>query len=209
MGLFGEKKSKEDISDILSKQGFEVSKKLYAGNALLGSPSLYVDEAHEKWAVVKNKKTPPKIYNFNDILGYEILENGGSILKGHAGSAVVGGLLFGAVGAIAGASRKKKEISTCKSLTLSITINDSAFPRLILPFISSEVKTDSLLYKSAIETAKTISSQLEYMQNKGKDIKPAQTESSADEIKKFKSLLDDGVITQEEFEAKKKQLLGL
>lgn len=33
--------------------------------------------------------------------------------------------------------------------------------------------------------------------------------SSADEIAKFKSLLDQGVITQEEFDAKKKQLLGL
>lgn len=33
--------------------------------------------------------------------------------------------------------------------------------------------------------------------------------SVADEISKFKKLLDDGVITNEEFEAKKKQLLGL
>lgn len=33
--------------------------------------------------------------------------------------------------------------------------------------------------------------------------------SSADELKKFKDLLDMGVITQEEFDAKKKQLLGL
>lgn len=33
--------------------------------------------------------------------------------------------------------------------------------------------------------------------------------SSADELKKFKELLDMGIITQEEFEAKKKQLLGL
>ncbi len=33
--------------------------------------------------------------------------------------------------------------------------------------------------------------------------------SSADELKKFKELLDIGVITQEEFDAKKKQLLGL
>ena len=30
-----------------------------------------------------------------------------------------------------------------------------------------------------------------------------------DEIAKFKKLLDDGTITQEEFDAKKKQLLGL
>lgn len=33
--------------------------------------------------------------------------------------------------------------------------------------------------------------------------------SPADEMKKFKDLLDNGVITQEEFDAKKKQLLGL
>ena len=33
--------------------------------------------------------------------------------------------------------------------------------------------------------------------------------SSADEIKKYKDLLDSGIITQEEFDAKKKELLGL
>ena len=33
--------------------------------------------------------------------------------------------------------------------------------------------------------------------------------SSIDELKKFKSLLDDGVITQEDFDAKKKEILGL
>ena len=36
-----------------------------------------------------------------------------------------------------------------------------------------------------------------------------QQTSAADELKKFKELLDMGVITQEEFDAKKKQLLGL
>ncbi|MBQ7594201.1 MAG: SHOCT domain-containing protein [Synergistaceae bacterium] len=33
--------------------------------------------------------------------------------------------------------------------------------------------------------------------------------SAADEIRKFKGLLDDGIITQEEFNAVKKKLLGL
>ena len=36
-----------------------------------------------------------------------------------------------------------------------------------------------------------------------------QSLSSADELKKFKELLDAGIITQEEFDQKKKQLLGL
>lgn len=44
--------------------------------------------------------------------------------------------------------------------------------------------------------------------------KPSQTQitmyqSNADELKKYKELLDSGIISQEEFEAKKKQLLGL
>ena len=33
--------------------------------------------------------------------------------------------------------------------------------------------------------------------------------STADEIREYKALLDEGIITQEEFDAKKKQLLGL
>jgi hypothetical protein len=36
-----------------------------------------------------------------------------------------------------------------------------------------------------------------------------QQVSAADEIKKFKELLDEGVITEEEFNQKKKQLLGI
>lgn len=40
-------------------------------------------------------------------------------------------------------------------------------------------------------------------------IKQEIPQSNADELKKYKDLLDNGVITQEEFEAKKKQLLGL
>ena len=35
------------------------------------------------------------------------------------------------------------------------------------------------------------------------------TADSADQIAKYKDLLDKGVISQEEFDAKKKQLLGL
>ena len=40
-------------------------------------------------------------------------------------------------------------------------------------------------------------------------VKQEIPQSNADELAKFKSLLDSGIITQEEFEAKKKQLLGL
>lgn len=40
-------------------------------------------------------------------------------------------------------------------------------------------------------------------------IKQEIPQSNADELKKYKELLDSGVISQEEFDSKKKQLLGL
>ena len=40
-------------------------------------------------------------------------------------------------------------------------------------------------------------------------IKQEIQQSDADELKKYKELLDSGIITQEEFDAKKKQLLGV
>jgi hypothetical protein len=38
---------------------------------------------------------------------------------------------------------------------------------------------------------------------------PSQHVSGADELAKYKKLLDDGTITQDEFNAKKRQILGL
>lgn len=58
-------------------------------------------------------------------------------------------------------------------------------------------KNDSQTEKTKIEEAE-------------KQIQSQKTEhSDLDELKKFKELLDMGVITQEEFDAKKKQYLGL
>ena len=53
-----------------------------------------------------------------------------------------------------------------------------------------------------------------YLEKRRKEIKQAKGGavsqiSQADELKKYKELLDSGVITEEEFAAKKKQLLGL
>ena len=57
----------------------------------------------------------------------------------------------------------------------------------------------------------SISDLLRKRQNKEIQISTRQEipQSNADELKKYKELLDSGVITQEEFDAKKKQLLGL
>ena len=58
----------------------------------------------------------------------------------------------------------------------------------------------------------TISKLIIERQNKNSFASPTKIEnipSNADELKKYKDLLDSGVITQAEFDDKKKQLLGL
>jgi hypothetical protein len=69
------------------------------------------------------------------------------------------------------------------SVTFYLAENDSA--------TQLKEKIEELLHKSRQGTNQTIQV------------------SSADEIKKFKQLLDDGIITNEEFNKKKKELLGL
>lgn len=62
------------------------------------------------------------------------------------------------------------------------------------------------------EVHKAISNLLVNRQNKPTvvtEIKQEIPQSAADELKKYKDLLDNGTISQAEFEAKKKQLLGL
>lgn len=67
-------------------------------------------------------------------------------------------------------------------------------------------------YKNANDYAQEVFSVLYKAFNEYKEkgeTSDSASNSSADEIAKFKKLLDDGTITQEEFDAKKKQLLGL
>lgn len=77
---------------------------------------------------------------------------------------------------------------------------------------SSSGKVSFFFIKNNTEIHSCISQVLLERQNKqagGTIIKQEISQSNADELKKFKELLDLGVITQAEFDAKKTQLLGL
>ena len=70
--------------------------------------------------------------------------------------------------------------------------------------------------KNHTEIHKCVSALLLQRQNRARPVvaqpavvKQEISQSNADELKKYKELLDMGVITQAEFDAKKKQLLGL
>lgn len=74
----------------------------------------------------------------------------------------------------------------------------------------TEVISFSAAKKEVLRLTDMIEKALEKIQNSmSSEISNVAQISVADEIKKFKELLDNGIMTQEEFDAKKKQLLGL
>ncbi|MCR5144152.1 MAG: SHOCT domain-containing protein [Lachnospiraceae bacterium] len=178
---------------------------------------VYFDDANKKFAIPKvtltGKVKDLKIFNYEDILDFELLEDGNSVSKGGVGRAIVGGALFGGVGAIVGGSTGHKMKNTCSKLQIKLTFNNIESPTAYINFIVAETKKDSFIYKQTYPMAQDALSvfniicqdnpQKDECDNQQGDI------SAADEILKFKQLLDNGIITQEEFEAKKKQLLGL
>lgn len=74
---------------------------------------------------------------------------------------------------------------------------------------TSSGRISFLLIKNQKEVYDILNNLLIERQSKSAKDSVVINQSNADELKKFKELLDSGVITQEEFDAKKKQLLGL
>ena len=156
-------------------------------------------------------------HNYEDIIDFELIEDGNSVTKGGLGRAAAGAALFGGVGAVVGGvTGKRKTKSTCSELRIKITMKDMNEPVLYIDFLNGkEVKKSSKDYDKAVNMAREVFSLLQIAVDSVEVAEAApqttviEQVSAADEIKKFKELLDMGIITQEEFEAKKKQLLGL
>lgn len=179
-----------------------------------------VDEASRQWAIGKGLMPSLKNavrYSYDDIVDFELIEDGTSITKGGLGSAVVGGALFGGVGAIVGGvTGGKKARQKCTSLMVKITVNNINAPTEYIKLITSSTDKKSFVYKTAFQNAQEIISLLQLICSEREEQQKAEKTnvninevSVADEIRKFKALLDDGIISENEFNAKKNQLLGL
>ena len=201
--------------DSLIQTGFCVSKQVTdAGN----NRSLLVDDTNQEWAVIIARSGWTAVFDYSDLIAYEIVEDGDVIVQGRVGSAIVGGILFGGLGAIAGASRSKKVKKTCSSMYVKIVVNSLKTPQIHIPLITSETETNSYNYSIATKKAQEFAAVLSIIKSRAEqekepaasasEEKTAQTDFS-DQIEKYYSLMERGIITKDEFEQKKKQLLGL
>ena len=169
---------------------------------------LFIDEKNKcfKIAQIKNK------LSFSSLINFEVVEDGDIITKGGLGKAIAGGVLFGGIGAvIGGVTANKKSQSMVSHLYIRISLNDIAVKHAQIDIITPYLKTkkDSSFYRSCKKQVDEIISALEFIINQQQvnTQPPIEQLSAADEIMKYKRLLDCGAITEIEYQSKKDKLL--
>lgn len=193
---------------------------LFINNA--GIPGLFgINDEHKKWAIIRKLSVPCNdhrydydVYDYSDLINYEVVENGNSIQSGRGGSAALGYLAFGVAGAIIGSSLYKENKALVSDLHISISVRDLKAPNKTICLLSRTVDNKSFEYKEAVANCEKIIAILHYIMNENANkgsvsARAIYAFSVADEIAKFKKLCDDGVITTDEFEVQKKKLLAL
>jgi len=175
------------------------------------------DQEHKQFRIPsKIKNINPIVYNCDDIIEFELIENGETVTSGGLGRAVAGGVILGGVGAIVGGvTGKKKSKSIIDDFKIKLLLNDFQKPTVYIELLNKKkIKTNSNAYNDIYEKAQEILSTLAVLQNNkdnelALDKEEIQTISAAEQIREFKSLFDDGIISEDEFNAKKKELLGI
>jgi hypothetical protein len=124
-------------------------------------------------------------------------------VQGRTGSAIVGWILFRWIGAIVGASRKKKVTTTTteKNGVCYLTLTDTNFENTISLELICKTNFAGLILQDYMLTQ----AEVNHLQNK----KVVNVDSSIeDKLTQLKSLLDKELITQDDYDEQKNKILN-
>lgn len=161
--------------------------------------------------------------SYDYIVGYNYLEDEKKYGIGSTiGKAAVGGILFGGAGAVIGALTNTNQSRKVRSMEIQLTLKNGKtieyFPISI--YKGDPIKVTSSYYKDKLNVGNKIMILLDEIIN-GKTqpvlneinekeiVENTNSENNLSELRELKSLLDEGILTQEEFNFKKKQILGI
>lgn len=174
-------------------------------------------------AALEYAMNPNRVYSYEDLISYELIEDDTQISSGGIGAALVGGTIFGAAGGIAGAVvGKKKGKGVVENMFLQISVNDIKMPSVIITFISKPTKKKSGAYRSALSAARETMACLDMiihdvnqMKEAGAGVKVAETsmpEAPTDitaQLERLAGLYERGLLSDEEFASQKTRILGM
>ncbi|MDM8100949.1 DUF4428 domain-containing protein [Oceanobacillus oncorhynchi] len=179
--------------------------------------AVHFDDTNEKLLIPASPFDPTDyntFINYKDIKIFELLEDGETVTSGGLGRALAGGALFGQTGAVVGAvtgGKKSKGVCTTMKIKLDLDNPDDKYNAKIryITFIRKPTKKNSQEYLQAVEYAQQSISKLQLICDEHKQEKQPNNINETEKILEYKNLLDQGIITEEEFAVKKKELLGL
>lgn len=212
--MIANKKNKKKVLAYKTKlinEGFIITKEISKDNRY----NLLLDMNNKKWSYYNSKENTFKVYNFDDLIDFEIIDNGDNLLQSKSGSALLGGVLLGGIGAIMGASGERRTRKTCNNLSIAIYTNDLEQSYISIPILKQEVPRNSIIYKNAFSKALEYYSILSIIKNKNinvsieNKVNNSQNNNKYSEIEKLHELMVKGIISQEEFSQKKKKLLDV
>lgn len=207
----------QNYIDFINKNGISNSQSISLKNIaridietqkkLLGAYSYYESES--------------VVLKFEQILDFEIFENGNSVVSSKTGSAIVGGLLFGGLGAIAGASGSRIISDNCKTLKLNIYTTDVTNSVVTLDLLDKGIEKNSTEYENLKDTinkmigflkiARESNRQAERKEDKKvivENIEDINQNNNLRKLKELAQLKEQGIITDKEFEESKKKILS-
>lgn len=207
----------QNYIDFINKNGISNSQSISLKNIaridietqkkLLGAYSYYESES--------------VVLKFEQILDFEIFENGNSVVSSKTGSAIVGGLLFGGLGAIAGASGSRIISDNCKTLKLNIYTTDVTNSVVTLDLLDKGIEKNSTEYENLKDTinkmigflkiARESNRQAERKEDKKvivENIEDINQNNNLSKLKELAQLKEQGIINDKEFEESKKKILS-
>lgn len=170
-----------------------------------------------------------KVFNYTDIIEVSYEENGNQLFTKSTGrtvgGAIVGGVLMGGAGAVVGGlsgnSKQNKEI---KSMNVKILLRNTDQTTYTLYFkdssgvLKTKEENDRKLYEKYLKNANRAKDLLSIIIDDARQNAPqiahvvsqpvaSKSPSIADELTKLAKLKNDGILTEEEFQAQKAKLL--
>ena len=192
--------SKQDYKDLVNS--------FKENGALSWESGILVDSKEERFLFKKSILREEKVEPFSGLVSIEpIFRSNGKIKHHGVTRGIIGGATFGLAGAVVGASSGHKDYTVVSKMSLILRFSDDFTFEIKL--ISAETKIGIITTQAEKRMNNYITFLNNIIEQNSLSAAPAVSQelSIADELKKFKELLDLGAITQEEFEIQKSKLL--
>lgn len=156
--------NEKTFDEKLEERGFVISKKVEVGQA-----TLYVDNENKKWTLRGSSMPKIKRFSFDQLLEYELFEDGSSIVSGKSGSALLGGVLGGSIGATIGSSGSRSVSETVSTSQIQLIIDDLSSPSITLDLIKGSISRGSISYREYRKKAHKMLATFRYIQEHAND----------------------------------------